>query len=603
MRKLCERAAIGLAMVAAVMGPGGRAVAAEPAQVAQFVEGFVAEHMADARVPGMVFVMVDHEGIVVAEAFGAADLDDGRAMTVDTPLRVGSLSKPVTAAIALELAETATVDLDVPVDTYLDVDLTDGYGPASTIRQLLRHRGGYPDAIVESHHLEADEAIDLDAWTRRLPSRSLAPDMVASYSSVGYTLAGAALASAADTSFEELARQVLFDRLGMEHATFRQPAPVDVAVGYAWNGDDFEPYPVDVPDMVPGVGLVANGRDLARFMMALLDENGPLSTSTRNGLLAVVGPGAGLRGYTTGLTEWRYPNRTVLYHEGNGIGTANRMMILPDEGVGIFTAVNGEALTGLGDASIQTRFVRDLHEELVEEYYGDSSTTRSTVPPAGAGVPATDAAGIYVPTRVDPDSILRLEALVTQFEAAGTADGIRFGGTPYVADSEGVYGDGRAGIMFREGPDEVIYATGGGTGSYRQAAWWETSGINLAVVGGSLLLMVGGLVLGARRAPRTITWSMAATGVTVVTFFGVLAFALSTARVMEMFTGLPIPIRVAQAAAAGVLLSTVVLAATIAFRGRERSLPARALTGGIAVAVAGSAISVWAAAWSILPLP
>lgn len=573
-----NRAIVVFGLLALVLLPGLRAAAAEtPDDVESVVRTYASEEMDAFGVPGVVFVMVEADRLVVADAYGSADVDRDREMTVDTPLRVGSISKPITAALALELAERGQLDLDVPVDTYLDVALTDSHGQASTLRQLLQHRGGYPDAFVGSHHVEADDALELGEWVRNLADRSIAPNVVASYTSVGYTLAGAAIEGAMDTGFPEVAESVLFEPLGMTNTTFEQPAPDDVAIGYSLDANGFVPYPVDTPDLVPGAGLVATGNDIGRFMSALLDANGPLSEETRHGLLKPAGPYPGMRAYTTGLTEWRYENRSALYHEGNGIGTTNRMTILPDEGVGFYTAVNGEALVGMGDPSPQTLFIRDLHETLVEEFYPGPSSLDVVPAASGSGQIVDLRPGVYLPSRIDTGSVLRLEALVSQFPVHSEAED----------------------FIFYESPDGVTYATNGGTGSYREAAWWETMNFNLALIGGSVLIGIAGSAIAARRARGAMRWLTLATGALITAFIGFLGYGMATVEVMELFTGLPSPIQVAQAAIAGAIVSASALLAMTLTR---RDVPVRVVAASSSVVLATAALGVWSWAWQVLPV-
>lgn len=566
-----------LSVMALVFLPGLRAIAAAtPADVESALHTYITDEMDGSGAPGVVFVMVDADGVIFAEAFGSADVSGDYEMTIDTPLRVGSISKPITAALALELAAQGQLELDVPVDNYLDVDLTDRYGPASTLRQLLQHRGGYPDAFVGSHHLDPEDAQDPDEWVRNLADRSIAPDVVASYTSVGYTLAGAAIAGAMDEGFPQVAESVLFERLGMTNATFEQPAPDDVAIGYSLDDNGFVPYPLDSPDLVPGAGLVASGNDIGRFMSALLDAHSPLAEGTRQGLLTPAGPYPGMRAYTTGLAEWRYENRSALYHEGNGIGTTNRMTILPDVGVAFFTAVNGEAIVGMGDPSPQTLFIRQLHETLVEEFYPGPSNLDEVPAAMGSGAILDVRPGIYLPSRIDTGSVLRLEALVSQFPVDGDGEG----------------------YIFYESPDGVTYATKGGTGSYREAAWWETMTFNLAVIGGAVLLGITGSVMAARRTRGTMRWLALGTGALITLFIGLLAYGMATVEVMELFTGVPSAIRLSQAAMAGAIVSASALLAVTLTR---RDVPARAIAASSAVVLATAALGVWAWAWQVLP--
>ena len=585
-------------LLALLMLPAASAAAGEPS-MDEFVQSYVDAHMSESRVPGVVFAHVDRHGTTV-KTFGSADLDTGRPMTPSTPLRVGSISKPITAAIALELAAEGQLDLDAPVDEYLDVDLSDQYGSASTIRQLLQHRGGYSDAIVGSHHPEAQESVDLDEWITRVPNRSTPHGVVASYTSVGYTLVGAAVAGVTGESFAEAARHVLFDPLGMTDATFTQPAPVDVATGYGLEDGRLTPYPLDATDLVPGAGLTAPGEDIGAFLSALVDEDTPLAEETVDGLLRPAGPAPGLRGFTTGLAQWRYDERSVLYHGGNGIGTTNRMMVLPDEGVAIFTAVNGEALTGIGDPSTQSMFVNELHRQIVERFYPASKMSDDTPTLDGQGLPAHPAAGAYVSTRVDTASPLRLEALVTQSHVAHTESGIAFGGRDYTDDGTGTYRSDTRAVRFLEGPDGVTYATTGGTGSYRKAEWWETLAPNVAILGGSLLVMVVGLAVGIRSASDRVRGLMIGSTILALAFVGLLAYGLSTVKVMELFTGLPTVIRASQVAVLG--LGAASLLGPVALLARRAELSRRVLGSALAISMAGLALTSWALMWRGLPI-
>lgn len=581
-----------------LMLPAPMASAAEPS-IDEFVRTYVEAHMSEARVPGMVFVHTDGRETTTL-AFGTADFETERPMSPATPLRLGSISKPITATIALELESAGVIDLDAPADRYLDVDLSDAYGPASTIRQLLQHRGGYPDAIVGSHHADPADATDLDEWISELPKRSIPNDVVASYTSVGYTVAGAALAGATGESFGDLARRVVFDPLGMSDATFAQPPPPDVATGHRWTDSGFESFALDAAQLVPGAGLTATAEDIGRFMRAMVSDSSPLAPSTIKGLLEPAGPAPGFRGFTTGLTEWRYGERTVLYHEGNGMGTTNRMVILPDEGVGIFTAINAAAMIGMGDPSEQNTFARELHREIVERFYPTSDSMDVTSHLDGQAVPTAPSTGIYVSTRVDTSSPLRLEALVTQRRLETTTSGITFSGRPYAGEGGGTYLGTNGAIRFLEGPDGVTYATTGGTGAYRQAAWWETMTPNAALLGGALLVMVLGLAIGMRPASARMRTLMLGTTSLAITFIGLLGFGLSTVEVMELFTGLPTDLRLAQVAALG-LGAASVLGAISALSQRDR-LSHRVLGSALAISLAGLALTGWALMWRVLPI-
>src|SRR5690606_5423625 len=76
-------------------------------------------------------------------AAGLADADAGRAMTVDTPLRIASNTKTFTAATALRLWEQSRLDLEAPVAGLI----------APELDALLRERGYAADGITVRHLL------------------------------------------------------------------------------------------------------------------------------------------------------------------------------------------------------------------------------------------------------------------------------------------------------------------------------------------------------------------------------------------------------------------------------------------------------------------
>lgn len=78
---------------------------------------------------------------------GAAGVDGiGQRLVPQSAMGIGSVTKTVTAAEVLLLAEQGLVDLDAPVADYVDVPF-DTQG--ATVRQLLSMRSGFPDPTDE----------------------------------------------------------------------------------------------------------------------------------------------------------------------------------------------------------------------------------------------------------------------------------------------------------------------------------------------------------------------------------------------------------------------------------------------------------------------
>ena len=74
---------------------------------------------------------VDDQHVVWSGGFGYADAAMGRPATAETVYRVGSITKLVTAAEILVLADRHRLDLDQPV-----ADLVPGFSPAQSLRRI-----------------------------------------------------------------------------------------------------------------------------------------------------------------------------------------------------------------------------------------------------------------------------------------------------------------------------------------------------------------------------------------------------------------------------------------------------------------------------------
>ena len=99
------------------------------------------------QIPGCSIALLQNNKIVWLQAYGYADLDSGRILTWDTPMRVQSISKPVSAWGVMKLVEQGMIDLDAPVSQYLkswSLPEMDYPSEAITVRRLLSHTAGLP---------------------------------------------------------------------------------------------------------------------------------------------------------------------------------------------------------------------------------------------------------------------------------------------------------------------------------------------------------------------------------------------------------------------------------------------------------------------------
>ena len=92
-------------------------------------------------------VAFDRDGITATRVTGPADIEAGRRLSADDPVRIASVSKLVVAIAVMRLVEEGALDLDADVSRQLGWPLRHPQWPDTpiTLRLLLSHRSGLTD--------------------------------------------------------------------------------------------------------------------------------------------------------------------------------------------------------------------------------------------------------------------------------------------------------------------------------------------------------------------------------------------------------------------------------------------------------------------------
>ncbi len=143
-RASARRTAVLLAVVFVGLG----FVAAVPAQdeaLTSRLQAALDEWRASTNTPGASLGVVLKDGEAIGLASGVADRGTGRALTPDDLLMTGSAGKTFFAAVALQLIEAGTLDLNAPISKYLGGKPWFSRLPNAkdlTVRMLMTHTSG-----------------------------------------------------------------------------------------------------------------------------------------------------------------------------------------------------------------------------------------------------------------------------------------------------------------------------------------------------------------------------------------------------------------------------------------------------------------------------
>ncbi len=175
------------------------------ASLPQRLESLVNERFEATRCPGLSVAVASNNRIVFSKALGKADVEQNEPLTNASVQRLASLSKPITGTIIMDLVEQGKLALDVSVRQYLP-ELPESYRRV-TLRHLLSHQSGvrgYADeadvAFSTTHYATSREALKI----MMAYPLTFEPGTKVEYSSLSFTVLGAAAEAVTDRFFQQL---------------------------------------------------------------------------------------------------------------------------------------------------------------------------------------------------------------------------------------------------------------------------------------------------------------------------------------------------------------------------------------------------------------
>ena len=344
------------------------------ADVDAWLDGYLPHALAQADIAGAVVVIVKDGQILTQRGYGYADVAARQRVDPATTLfRPGSISKLLTWTAVMQLVEQRKIDLDVDVNRYLDFAIPPFGGKPITMRNIMTHTPGFEAALKHLIVFEGQSPVPAlgDALKQRLPKRVFAPGTTGAYSNYAVGLAGYIVERVSGMPFESYIERNIFTPLGMTHATFRQPLPAALAPfmskGYALASADPEPY--EFVTLPPAGALAVSAGDMAKFMIAHLDQGAGLMQPATAQLMHDPAHSAvpGVDRMALGFYEQRVNGLGAIGHGGDAINFHSDLQLFPLQHVGMFMSMNS---AGIGRATHEIRLA--LFQQFGERYFPEA---------------------------------------------------------------------------------------------------------------------------------------------------------------------------------------------------------------------------------------
>lgn len=264
---------------------------------------------------------------------------------------VASLSKSITGLAIMQLVEQGKLGLDDDFKIHLPWFQSDATNSLDiSIRQLLNQNSGISPR-AGNHWSNPGRSLKDEIETYSDLELIAAPGEAFAYSNINYNILGAIVEEISGTPFTNYVEDRIFAPLQMSDSDF------DNTVGLATGHSRFLGMQIPQKETIyfnnysPSAGVVSTAADMSRYMSALMDPakmqtgellgNGSLRDFFNESYAIEDG-----ESYAMGLYQDELHGRTIYYHDGGYSGFASRLLLVPNEKLGIIILTNTLLLTG-----------------------------------------------------------------------------------------------------------------------------------------------------------------------------------------------------------------------------------------------------------------
>jgi CubicO group peptidase (beta-lactamase class C family) len=240
-------------------------------------------------VPGAGVALIQKGRVVWMHGYGFANVASGTRVTAETVFNVGSISKSPTAWAVMQLVDQGKVDLDRPVDSYLER----WHLPASsfdnsqvTARRLLSHTSGISNHDFhgwdpESHLPPIEDSLSGKTGTGEVRVVA-APGSGFHYSGANYAILQLLIEEVSGERFQDYMRANIFRPLHMSNSQYGLPPKFQPVMATPYDGLG-NAIPILRYDELSAAGLTTTLRDLAKLATAGL--RGPAGEAAGRGVV------------------------------------------------------------------------------------------------------------------------------------------------------------------------------------------------------------------------------------------------------------------------------------------------------------------------------
>lgn len=207
------------------------------------VEDVFRRFLLERAVPAATLAVVHDGKLVLERGYGYLDRESTRPVPPETPFRIASLSKPVTAAAVRKLASQGKLDLEAKVVNLLEMKPPEGreldprWGRI-TVEHLLNHRGGWDrdqafDPMFRAVEIAKELGTEPPATARDVlhymagQPLQFEPGERRAYSNFGYSVLGRLIEETSGMTYLDYVKQEVLDPISASGMAVGRSLPAD----------------------------------------------------------------------------------------------------------------------------------------------------------------------------------------------------------------------------------------------------------------------------------------------------------------------------------------------------------------------------------------
>ena len=234
------------------------------------------------RFPGISCAYVDETGKETTEYYGVSDKEQNIVVDVNTIFPACSISKFITAICLMKLQEENKIDIDKPVNGYLQqwkLLTTDGRESDATIKSIMCHTAGIVDGEEAFYGLWRNDPevrlLDIlggkTSYNNRPTREEKIRETEFEYSDAGYCVLQLLIQEVTNKVFQDAVKEIIFDKLHLENTFFASSGNLTyyennkkMATGYDGDGVPIEGRFPACPDLAAS-GLWSTPNELLKI--------------------------------------------------------------------------------------------------------------------------------------------------------------------------------------------------------------------------------------------------------------------------------------------------------------------------------------------------